>query len=177
MQFVIYDKATGKPRELRSLTPCGSSADAVAHIYGSDGLPPDVAIMTTDGIATFDELAGKIVTDGALVDDPAYVAPIPPTPTELAAINRSNRTTAPMSLVDFRKLFTLAERAKIDTWPTLSAIQSDVAAMLKTGLTDLAQQDGQIILAQQADLIDVMVSAGLITSSRATRIKDGLPPV
>lgn len=108
--------------------------------------------------------AGQPIPDKTTLDQ--WIAANPVTPIGIA-----------LTLYEFRKLFTFAERVAIDSSPTNTAIPANYRAMLLTLLKDL-ELSGEVQLwnpdVQQG--IDLLEQIGLIGQDRAAQILSNTPP-
>ena len=108
--------------------------------------------------------AGQPIPDKTTLDQ--WIAANPVTPIGIA-----------LTLYEFRKLFTFAERVAIDGSPTNTAIPANYRAMLLTLLKDL-ELSGEVQLwnpdVQQG--IDLLEQIGLIGQDRAAQILSNTPP-
>lgn len=75
MSFLIYKKSNGKLIQISDVSGVWTAEDTIASVYGPNGVNVFGAIEYEG-----DFPVGKMVVDGALVDDIAYVPPPPPAP-------------------------------------------------------------------------------------------------
>jgi hypothetical protein len=93
-----------------------------------------------------------------------------------ATASADSAATAPLTKLQFRSLFTLAELVAIDNYNTSSSLSTEQKAMLQTIMKNFeAAEDISLANGVLQQGVHYLVSAGLLTAARAATILAGKP--